>query len=546
MKKFSILVIDDEKNFVFTLSEIFKAQNWSVDVANNGYDALELLKKKRYEVILSDIRMPGIDGVQTFHEIKKLQTNSIICLMTGGPTEHLKELQKEGVFTVLQKPINVTEIINMISGLEGKGNVLVVDDNESDRVMLNDILLKKGYRVMTAENGKEAIVMVKKIDFDAVLLDMRLPDIDGLSVLDEIKKIRPAAAVMAITGFSLDEVIETAIQKGAVTCFIKPFNIEMLLRELNLLVNKKKGNVYFNEIEPAKILVLDNDEVSSEVIKYVLMEEGFDVQTVDNFQQFERKLHSKEYDILILSSSMLKEADLAAVNDYRDKNRNIIIINIAGQKDKGIALESINNSFDEYILKPVTPSELLHKVKVHFEKRMLINEKENLEETLQAANIKLLELDNTDQLTGSYNRRSFFDQLHIEMERAKRQKTPFTLIMCDIDKFKDYNARHGYSEGDKVLKEIAAMLQLSIRKYIDRIFRYGNDEFAVIIPGLLEQHAHVFIERITSKLTENGLTNQLNISIGLDCFDERHYKLNMNEFIELVEKKLIENKKTKS
>ena len=114
MKTLSILVVDDDKNIVFTLGEILKLNNWAVDIAENGYKAIELAKENRYDLILLDVKMPGMDGVQTFSEVKRLQPDSIVFLMTGGSIDNLSDMQAKGVATIIQKPIDVTKIIKMI------------------------------------------------------------------------------------------------------------------------------------------------------------------------------------------------------------------------------------------------------------------------------------------------------------------------------------------------------------------------------------------------------------------------------------------------
>jgi len=546
MKRFSILLVDDEKNFSYTLSEIFKLHNWSVDIANNGFDAMELVKQKFYDIILIDIRMPGIDGIQTFNEIKKLQSGVVIFLMTGGPIEHLRDLQKNGIYSILQKPINVREIIDIISQLEEKASILVVDDNDNDRTLLSNIFVEKGYRVMTSKTAKEAIDLISIKEFDIVLLDMHLPDMDGITALEKIKKNNPGLAIMAMTGYNLDEIIENAIKKGAVSCFIKPFDIEILLNEINYIVSKKKRRILSKEDDIPKILLIENDEVNREIIKYILKEENFYVEISSSLSEAENKIRDKNFNIIIFNFSLLENTGMSFIEYIREKNKNIILITIISKDNFENTLNTIKDNIDEYIIKPVSSLELIHKIKVHLEKQKLIKEKEELQKQLQESYIRLVELDNTDDFTGLFNRRNFFEQLHFEMQRAKRQEHSLTVVMCDIDRFKDYNNEYGYSQGDKVIKEIAKILTLSVRRYVDKIFRYGGDEFAIIAPELDRSNIKEFLERFIVLLKDNELTKNLNIKFGVVCFDKQNYHISLNELIELLEKELLESKKNQT
>jgi diguanylate cyclase (GGDEF)-like protein/putative nucleotidyltransferase with HDIG domain len=111
---------------------------------------------------------------------------------------------------------------------------------------------------------------------------------------------------------------------------------------------------------------------------------------------------------------------------------------------------------------------------------------------------KTKEMSVTDELTGLYNRRHFFEMLEIEMSRATRTKHPFSLVMLDLDGFKEYNDKYGHTNGDAVLQTISQMLKSSIRKS-DMAFRYGGDEFALILPLADAERAKKIVQRTRAK-----------------------------------------------
>ncbi len=138
---------------------------------------------------------------------------------------------------------------------------------------------------------------------------------------------------------------------------------------------------------------------------------------------------------------------------------------------------------------------------------------------------KLSELSITDKLTGSYNRRHFYEVLESEMNRSRRYRHTFCLVMVDLDGFKLYNDIYGHISGDEVLKDFARTLKSMLRK-TDPVFRYGGDEFAIIFPSTNVERAEKIIERVraqwpsTSKDISFTLETPLGFSAGIAQFPE--------------------------
>jgi diguanylate cyclase (GGDEF)-like protein len=140
-----------------------------------------------------------------------------------------------------------------------------------------------------------------------------------------------------------------------------------------------------------------------------------------------------------------------------------------------------------------------------------VTEKIRLEQELRGLSI-------TDDLTGLYNQRHFYRELEKEMERSKRQGTPLCLLLFDLDEFKAYNDTHGHLEGDKILSELAQAALEAIRK-IDSAYRYGGDEFTVILPGAGEEEGALVGERLRKSCEKNPLLQGITLSIGLVEFN---------------------------
>ncbi len=205
--------------------------------------------------------------------------------------------------------------------------------------------------------------------------------------------------------------------------------------------------------------------------------------------------------------------------------------------------QAIKKDVDEYILKPVEPQELIHKVKMNIEKQSIKKEKEALLRQLKETNMKLLELIKTDELTGVFNRRYLFEQLHQEMQRARRQKSMTNLLMCDVDGFKKYNDAHGHVDGDELLKRIAQLLKSGVRQYVDHVYRYGGDEFAIIVPAIAQEDAKTVADRVVQYVSESLRESNIGISIGLAHFDGSQKNMSLNDLVHAADTKLYEAKR---
>ena len=228
--KTNILVVDDLKSSRLTLGGILEDEGHNVVLAENGYQAIEAAKQVPFDLIFMDIKMPGINGVQTFREVKKINPQAAVIMMTAYSVEDLvREALEEGAYAVVYKPFDIENIVSIIDAALHKTLILVVDDYFADRETLKAILEERGYRVVTAETGAQALSLVKEKHFDIIFLDVRLPDIDGTQIFEQVKAIDPEVAVIMMTGYSEEELIKKSIRQGAYTCIYKPFDIERIL-----------------------------------------------------------------------------------------------------------------------------------------------------------------------------------------------------------------------------------------------------------------------------------------------------------------------------
>ncbi|UCG38045.1 MAG: diguanylate cyclase [bacterium] len=178
-------------------------------------------------------------------------------------------------------------------------------------------------------------------------------------------------------------------------------------------------------------------------------------------------------------------------------------------------MKGIDAGADDYITKPFNTTLLLAKIKAMLRIK-------NLSVELKEKNRQLEEMAITDGLTGIPNYRYFIDKLDEEVRRSRRYKTPFTLLLLDLDNFKEVNDTHGHRHGDFVLREVARRLQVGLRE-TDLLARYGGDEFVLLLTqtdtegGL--RVANQILARLLTPVKANDREHSIEASIGLVSYD---------------------------
>ena len=234
----SILVVDDEVDTCRNLSDILTDLGYQVDVAHDGLAALELVRQKPYDVALLDLKMPGIDGLTLYREIKKVRAGTVAIVVTayaGG--DITSEALAAGTWQVLAKPVDSFKLLKLVDEALGQPLVMVVDDDHDLCANLWDLLRERGYRVCLAHDEKQAAERLKDREFKIVLIDMKLPSGDGTTVFRMVRETNPQARTVVITGHrsEMNQLIKKIMDEGADAICYKPFDVPRLLSTLKQL-----------------------------------------------------------------------------------------------------------------------------------------------------------------------------------------------------------------------------------------------------------------------------------------------------------------------
>jgi two-component system, NtrC family, response regulator HydG len=245
-KHLRILLTDDNTEFSLNLKDILEIKGYEVFIANDGFSALEFVRHNPVDLVLMDIKMPVMNGVETFKKLKAIVPGIPVIMLTGFAVEELiQESLRNGVYGCLHKPLDFEELFTTIeSAVPDSCMILVVDDDKELCENMRDILQQHGYRVSFALDGNEALDKTRKNNYDVLLLDMKLPPVNGLDTFLSIRRIRPDVETIIITGKSqeMGSMIKEALEKKAFGYMEKPIGIDPLLTLIKKIEKQKLEN----------------------------------------------------------------------------------------------------------------------------------------------------------------------------------------------------------------------------------------------------------------------------------------------------------------
>ncbi|HEX9248293.1 MAG TPA: response regulator, partial [Gemmatimonadaceae bacterium] len=217
--------------------DVVRLHGWEADGAHSGEAAVEAVRERDYAVVLMDVRMTGINGLEAFKAMKAVRPGIRVILMTAyTATEILAEAEREGALRILSKPVALTGLIEILKQTTAVSRgVLVVDDDAAFLKTLRKVLEQNGYATFTAGTLDEALAMLETTSPGAVVLDLRLDGITAPETVLAIKHVSPSVALILCSGYSaaLDETTSALSARLIHARLHKPFSPNALLEILN-------------------------------------------------------------------------------------------------------------------------------------------------------------------------------------------------------------------------------------------------------------------------------------------------------------------------
>jgi DNA-binding NtrC family response regulator len=225
-----ILLVEDEESLRITLAANLELEGYEVTEARNGKEAIELLGAQRFDLVLSDIRMPQVTGIDLLLHAKQHYPGLPVVLMTAyAMEEQVRTAMSEGVFAVLRKPFDFSAAATAIVRALRQPVVLVVDDDATLATTLVESLRTAGVRAEAVASGEAAMLAVGSGRIDVCVADLVMPGISGIELVRHIQKVAPEITVIVFSGHNMREMIRQVSATGIFAFLSKPVDPEELI-----------------------------------------------------------------------------------------------------------------------------------------------------------------------------------------------------------------------------------------------------------------------------------------------------------------------------
>lgn len=237
-RQLRILVVDDDADNAQSLGELFELEGHQATVVYSGEAAIAAYLTQDFDVAFMDVMMPGKNGVESFSEIRKLKPDAHVYMMTGySVDELLQQAVDGGAKGVFGKPVNLNKVLSTLSSIEKSGVVLIGEDDPDFGPMLCEVVKDKGFQAQLVTNGRAAVERIEAGGVDVLVLDLKMPLMDGIEVILELRHKGIEVPTIIITAHAnAYENLEQALGDVMVTGILnKPFDPSVLLGKLEAL-----------------------------------------------------------------------------------------------------------------------------------------------------------------------------------------------------------------------------------------------------------------------------------------------------------------------
>ena len=455
-----------------------------------------------------------------------------------------------------------------MSGLPG-GKIVVADDDAALLQTLTWILKNKGYEVIPVPNGENLVGRLEEEAPDLLMLDIMMPKVDGLQLLDRIKHDARwiDLPVLMVSSMPPEEATVQALGLGASDFIPKPFRVGELVARVEARLQasrdvrrmREEARVKTEEArtrsEMIDILREVTDSLKPEEIYHILArrvaralgiskcsvviakagdENGTVVAAYENPMLRNLQIELRRYPEIrraLATNQVVLVSDAAtdplygevraewAMEGIQVPTRSAIALPFSLQAQKSGVFFLRTTSQDP----PLTEANAAFAATV-IEAAVAAIEKAHDLETAVSDKQRYEWLASIDALTGCLNRRALHEKLERELDRARRYNLVLTILMIDLDRFKEINDSHGHLAGDAVLRQIGDILRHEARS-VDIVARYGGEEFVIVLPDTAMDGGMIFAERVRVRVAENSFTSavgplRVTVSVGVSMFPD--------------------------
>lgn len=240
MDRFKVLIIEDDKTANEQLAKVVKKEGFEVIAAMNGKEGLKRFTEEKPDIVITDLKMPEMDGMEVMHTIKSSSPEMPLIVITAfGETDTVISAIREGALDYLKKPLDIDQLSIALGRAKEKVSelkktipyptLLLAEDEKATRERLARILENEGWEVFQASNGEEAIELFQRHKIDVVLLDIKMPKKDGLQTLHEMRNLTDDFEAVILTGYGDESNAIQALRDGAINFLRKPIDLDQMI-----------------------------------------------------------------------------------------------------------------------------------------------------------------------------------------------------------------------------------------------------------------------------------------------------------------------------
>jgi len=240
MDRYKVLVVEDDEMAKGVLARAVTKEGFEVITAEDGRIGLEIFKEKSPQIVITDLKMPEIGGIEVMHAVRKLSPDTQVILVTAfGETDTAIMALREGALDYIKKPLDLDilsvalgrakEKISEFAKVYPYPTLLLAEDDETTRTRLADVIETDGMKVYKAADGEEAVKLFQQNKIDIVLVDIKMPRKDGLQALRDMREITDDFEAIILTSYGDESSAIKAMRAGAINFLKKPIDLDELV-----------------------------------------------------------------------------------------------------------------------------------------------------------------------------------------------------------------------------------------------------------------------------------------------------------------------------
>lgn len=425
-------------------------------------------------------------------------------------------LQLKEAFKILPSQNFFTEVHESVTSKENK----IIYILEKDLKLAHELVENLQYAGYSPYILEDLIVLnaaMKEQWPVAILIDMAYLVSDNGQALADIVEKEETQACQIFSLIPDSELLSRliAVRAGCNAFFQKPVDLFYLIQVLN----QKCG---LSATIPFRILIIDDSESLGEYYSLILNQAGMVAHYLTKPLEAFKEIETYHPDLLLIDIYMPEctGLELATVLRQENKFNKIPIIFLSTEQDKRKQLAALSLGGDDFLTKPISPAHLVSAVRARSQRAEVLNYYMSI-----------------DGLTGLLNHSHFLKRLELALAYVHQKNLPLSLVMIDIDHFKEVNDTYGHPFGDLVIKKLATLLTLNLRSQ-DIVARYGGEEFALVLPGSTAARTEQVVKKLKNQFAQQKF-NTDNFTVTFSAgIAENQENIGLNALVNAADKAL--------